>query len=132
MPKRALEILFENEGGVRLSGGVVVGARAVVQSALVNLLTEADDDMVYPDRGTTILEAALSGRASSDRGAQHEANFAASDLLFFSREHDRNDPLDQLDTVVLNANLVGGGILDLEASFVTQSGENLSYPLRSQ
>lgn len=122
---------FLPSGEVRILPQMVEGSRLTVQNALVNLLSEQDADALYADRGTGILMEALSGFASTVRAAQHAANFAASDLLFFSREHDRAATQDRLKSVELRARIVGGNVLELDTSFEIESGEVLSFPLET-
>ena len=128
---QTIELEFLPDGSSRITEGRVSGARAVVQNALVNLLSNTESDPTFPDRGTDILDAAVSGIASSPRGAQHEANFAANRVLFFSREEDQAAEDDQLESVEFQARLVGGGVLEMEASFRTTQGEVLSLPINT-
>jgi hypothetical protein len=129
---RTIELLFGIEGDVSLTGGELSGSRTVVQNALVNLLSDFETDLTFPDRGTEIMEAAVQSGVGGIRGAQHEANYAANRILFFSRTYDRAADENRLENVELNARVVGGGLLDLEAGFLTESGENLSYPIQTE
>jgi hypothetical protein len=129
---RTIELLFGIEGDVSLTGGELSGSRTVVQNALVNLLSDFETDLTFPDRGTEIMEAAVQSGVGGIRGAQHEANYAANRILFFSRTYDRADAENRLENVELKARVVGGGLLDLEAGFLTESGENLSYPIQTE
>lgn len=122
---------FLPNGEVRILGHPVESSRLSVQNALVNLLSERGRDPLYADRGTGILLEAVSGFVSTPRGAQHAANFAASDLLFFSREHDRAAPTARLRKITLLARIIGGNALELDTSFEIESGEVLSFPLET-
>lgn len=129
MSLNAPALKFLTSGEVRIESYGAAGTRLTLQNALVNLLTEAGEDLLYAERGTEILNTANSGFVSNVRNAQHAANFASNDLLFFSRAQDRAQGGDRLKTVVLNAHIIGGNVLELSSSFEMESGETLSFPI---
>lgn len=126
---KAIELKFLPDGSVVITESMVTGALSVVQNALVNLLSDSEQDLTFPDRGTDVLQAAVSGLSSSPRGAQHEANFAASSVLTFSQTHERATQENQLSGVELKARILGGGVLEMDASFRTVAGEEISFPV---
>jgi len=132
MTLHAPALAFLPDGGVRISGERVEGSRLTVQNALVNLLAEAGEDPLYDERGTDILEAASSGFITNVRNAQHAANFASGDLMFFSRAQDRATGGDRLKSVTLGSRIVGGNSLELDSSFEMESGETISFPISTK
>lgn len=128
---KSISLSFELDGSVRILDEAVEGARLVIQSALVNLLTPRNMDELYPDRGTGILDAALAGLISGFQSAQHEANFAASDVLYFSRAHETADTADKLEQVLFTPSQLTLGALDMQAAFRMIDGRNFSYRVQT-
>lgn len=127
---RAPELIFTPEGDVFLATGATVsGFNASTQHALVNLLSRRGQDPLFPDRGTTIVSRALAGVLIDNRAAEHEANFAAADTLFFGREHDVAASSDKLADLRLEIITLNTLQLDLAATFVSVDGRVLSFPL---
>lgn len=127
---RSLELIFAADGTVQLNlEGTVQGFAAVVQNALVNLLTDRDRDPWFPERGTYLLQRAVASGLGDRRSAAHQANFAASSTLFFSRETelaDRDDQIADLRLEPTNLNLL---VLELQASFTAVNASVLSFPV---
>jgi hypothetical protein len=73
---------------------------ATIQAALVNIGTNRGSDDAYPQRGTTLLRDAVSGRLVSEQAAQHAVNFAAVDTLFFVRAHEPVDGGEKISEIV--------------------------------
>jgi|JI8StandDraft_1071087.scaffolds.fasta_scaffold385024_2 hypothetical protein len=71
----------------------VTGFDATVQNALVNIGTRQGTDRTYPTKGTTILKSATEGKIVGLNVANHEAQIAALDTLFFSREYETSTDL---------------------------------------
>lgn len=84
MPLKSLKINFTKEGASLNFESVVRGFESTKQNAIVNLGTQKGSDKVYPEKGTGLMEAAFKGAISGNAmEAGHQANFAASDTLFF-------------------------------------------------
>jgi hypothetical protein len=125
-----IAIVFQKEGYIALAlGQRVQGFKAVIQNAMVNLLTDAGTDLIYADRGTTLFFRALNAGIFNYRSASHACNFAASDTLFFSREHEEADADDKLNTVGLEPALLNFNRLDATVGFVSIDGRSASFQL---
>lgn len=126
---RSLKVDFDENGHPILrSADQVGGFEATCQNAIINLLVEAGSDPVFSSRGTDLLLRGLSGRINNYRQAEHAANFAASDTLFFGREHDTGDASDKMRQIELTPVLTSAtDNLTLEAAFLSVGGVNLSY-----
>lgn len=57
---------------------------AAAQNCLVNTATIVGTDKIYDDRGTDLLKAGIIGRITDIDDSTHEANFAATETLFFN------------------------------------------------
>jgi len=75
----------------------LTGKQAVAQNMLVNFLTQQGSDAAFPQKGTDILQAGLHNLYVDVNQAQHYANFAAIDTLFFTAS---TDYVDQLSVAV--------------------------------
>jgi hypothetical protein len=127
---KSLEIIFEPGGEIRLElDRAVEGFSATAQNALVNLITDKGRDKIFPDRGTNLLQAALATGLSNRRAASHQANFAAADTLFFSRENELAPPEDKLARVSLVPSKLNLRVLELQATFVSVDNRVLSFPI---
>jgi len=109
----------------------VQGFHAVVQNALVNLLTDKDIDVIYPDRGTRLLETGLNSNIYNFQSASHACNFAAADTLFFSREYEQAESQDKLDQIQIIPSSLTLEKLDAEVGFSAIDGRQISFPIRS-
>jgi hypothetical protein len=127
---KALEIQFDADGAMRFPNRAIEGSRLVLQNVLVNLMQGKDGDPVFTDRGVEIVNLAAAGALRAGIRAQQEANFAANDLLFFSREWETAAAEDKPATVQLTAS-VEGDTLDLLVALRTVGGQNLSFPIRT-
>lgn len=122
----SLNIIFTDAGEILLGDERVEGAPAAIQNVLVNILTAAGSDPVFPERGTDFTRDMLSGAAVDIRSATHVGNFAASDSLFFSRSYDTASGNDALAEIVLTPD--PDSSIDFEASFRTADNRVFSYP----
>ena len=84
----SLALKFNADGRVQLLPELCTGNACLRQNAVVHLLTSEGSDPVFPDRGTTLLRDAVRGAVVNRQGAEHVANFAALDTLFFMRQHE--------------------------------------------
>ena len=109
----------------------VGGFHAVVQNALVNLLTDQGVDVIYPGRGTDLLRTGLNSNIYNFQSASHACNFAASDTLFFSREHEQAEAKDKLDQIRILPSALSAERLDAEVGFASIDGRQMSFPIRS-
>lgn len=126
----SLELTFAPGGGLLLNtSSRVEGMRAVVQNALVNLLTDLSSDPVFPRKGTELMRQAFSGQIFDSRSAEHSASFAASDTLFFGREHDVAEAKDKIKEIFLVPKFPEALKLNLEATFVSIDDRRLSFPI---
>jgi hypothetical protein len=124
----SIEINFQPGGRLALvTDGRVEGFKAVVQNALVNMLTENGTDMLFPTRGTNLFKKALAGGIFNYRSASHACNFAAVDTLFFSREFETADTADKLNRVDLEPSAFSLGSLDARAGFTSIDGRTMSF-----
>lgn len=124
----SIEIAFQPGGGLALNlSGTVEGFKAVVQNALVNLLTESGSDQLFTDRGTTLFYRALGGGIFNYRTATHACNFAAVDTLFFSREYETADTADKLNRLDLEPSGLSFARLDALAGFESVDGRTMSF-----
>lgn len=98
------------------------GFKGVAQRGMVNLATRKGDRL-YTERGTNLASDALSGKLIDLNSAQHSANFAAGDTLFFQRQQQVTDDPDGLRSVTLTPAEFTGSAVNLNAQFVSVSGE---------
>lgn len=66
----------------------VTGFDSTIQNALANIGTRRGTDRIFPEKGTDILLNAVQGKIVGLNVANHEAQLAAIDTLFFSREYE--------------------------------------------
>lgn len=94
---KGLEIHF-NEGGAFLDlQSSVQGEWAQVQNIMVNISTSGPAP-VFEERGTTLMYTMVTSGFVSNRRAQHLANFAALDSLFFCKTfNSESSVLTQID-----------------------------------
>ena len=121
----ALKFSTDGKTGAIITQTEVSGFAATVQDALVNVATRAGSDPVFPDKGTSVQLDAASGALISVSSAQHSANYAASDTVFFLREFpDTNDPTNAngLAAMKLVAPDFNGESLDLNAQLTSIGG----------
>lgn len=89
---KALRLDFTVPGKVELDlTADISGEQALAQNMIVNFLTAKGSDAAYPAKGTNILGAGLQNLFIDRNYAQHFANFAAVDTLFFTRSTDYVD-----------------------------------------
>jgi len=128
----ATEILFHPDGMVELlTGGTVSDFKATVQRTLVNFLLPQGEDALFPQRGTDLLARALGGSLLDIRAAEHAGNFAASDTLFFGRANDLTDSDMKMAAIQLSVATLSLNLLDLEASFLSVGGVNMSFKFKN-
>jgi hypothetical protein len=100
----------------------VEGFNATVQNALVNIGTRRGTDRIYPEKGTEILQNAVQGKIVGLNVANHEAQLAAIDTLFFSREHETTtDDNVKLGQVFMDTITYEGTKLKIESGFTNFS-----------
>jgi hypothetical protein len=130
MSASATEILFHTDGSIELlPDSLVVDFKSTVQRSLVNCLIAEGSDTVFPQRGIDLLTRAIGGSLLNQRAAQHAGNYAASDTLFFGREHDMIDAPFKLAVMELEVTTLSIDLLELYASFLSVGGENVSFPI---
>lgn len=99
---KGLKLDITTPGGCVVDpSGYVEGLGCTVQNAMVNLGTDRGTDRVLSDKGTDLLKTAVSSGLPSRNLAQHIANFASIDTLFFSRAADRVTDGDSLQGITL-------------------------------
>lgn len=92
---------------------------ATVQNALANIGTRQGTDRIYPDKGTSILKSAVEGKIAGLNVANHEAQLAAINTLFFSREYETSTNLSvKLGKVFLDTLSYDGAKLRINSAFI--------------
>lgn len=135
--RRDLLINFSVDGAT-ITQQECSGVRVGMQQCGINIGTDAGSDVLYPTAGTSILLDALSGKLFNETLAQHSANFAALDTLYFVRQYD-DDSLEESERIQ-NIDLFVTGLgyqrVDITATFVTTNestatttNETLNYVL---
>lgn len=101
------------------------GVRVGMQQCGINIGTDAGSDLLFPAAGTSMLLDALSGKLFNTTLAQHSANFAALDTLYFVRNHDDADwdEKDRIQNVDLSVTGLGYQRVDITAAFATTDGD---------
>lgn len=125
---KSLTLRFDAGGEMTLiTDQQVSGMEAVVQNAMVNLLTDAGTDSLFPARGTELFRTALSGGVFNFRSASHACNFAAVDTLFFSREYEVADAGDKLAEIVVEPSYLSVNRMEAQLSFESVDGRKMSF-----
>lgn len=135
--RRDLLINFSVDGAT-ITQQECSGVRVGIQQCGINIGTDAGSDVLYPTAGTSILLDALSGKLFNETLAQHSANFAALDTLYFVRQYD-DDSLGESERIQ-NIDLLVTGLgyqrVDITATFATTNestatttNETLNYIL---
>lgn len=117
--------LIFGETGPVFDTQAVEGFAATVQNALVNLGTRQGSDPVFPERGTGLQADAAGGRLVDLMSAQHSANYAASDTVFFTRDFQEKTDPDALAGVKLEPADFDGQHLFLDARFEAADGRTI-------
>lgn len=119
---KGLKLDFSDEGIRLVPFKVVSGKSSISQNALLNIAQTAGSDKAYPDKGTRMLMVAARNGLPTPNRAQHEANFAAVDTLFFSRASDPEDTPDSLAMCRLALSAFELQRITLDAQFVFIDG----------
>ena len=86
---KGLLVTLAGVGGSRIHlDSAVEGRDSHIQNALVTVGTFLGSDPIFPDRGTELLDAAVRGALIDQASRRHYCNFAALDVLFFTRAND--------------------------------------------
>lgn len=113
-----LKINFSKNNVYLDVGASNTGFNCTVQNALANIATRQGTDYIYTDKGTAILQSAVSGKIVGMNDANHEAQAAAIDTLFFSREFETaEDDTLKLGAVFIDPITYSGESLLLNTSF---------------
>lgn len=135
--RRDLLINFSVDGA-SITQQECAGVRVGMQQCGVNIGTDAGSDPLFPTAGTALLLDALSGKLFNETLAQHSANFAALDTLYFVRQHDDEslEESERIQSIDLLVTGLGYQRVDITATFGTTNGstststnENLNYVL---
>lgn len=95
---------------------------ATVQNALANIGTRQGTDRIYPAKGTDILKSAVEGKIAGLNVANHEAQLAAINTLFFSREYETSTNLSvRLGKVFMDTLSYDGAKLRINSAFTNFS-----------
>lgn len=95
---------------------------ATVQNALANIGTRQGTDRIYPSKGTNILKRAVEGKIVGLNVANHEAQLAAINTLFFSREYETSTNLSvKLGKVFMDTLSYDGAKLRINSAFTNFS-----------
>lgn len=125
MPK-SLKIIFSAEGSTLDLANTVEGFAATVQNGLVNIVTEKGSDPGDPARGTDMFRDALQGKVADLLAAQHIANLAALDTVFYLRGTD--DPAadyERVEKINMRPFSYTGERLELNAVFSGTAGSQM-------
>jgi len=119
---KGLKLIF-GPSGVEIDPlASVSGVEAKIQGALVNIGTSRGSDSVWPDRGTELLKNAVLNGVPGVVQAQHLANFAAVDTLFFQRQQEERTDLDSPEVLKLTPASLDAGRMDLDLYFKSLGG----------
>jgi hypothetical protein len=100
----------------------ITGFDATIQNALVNIGTRQSTDRIYPSKGTTILKNAVEGKIVGLNVSNHEAQLAAIETLFFSREYETSTDLSiKLGKVFMDTLSYDGNKLRINSAFTNFS-----------
>lgn len=83
--RKGLKIDFTENGPTLNAREAVSGYDSVLQNLAVNTATTNGTDLLYPQKGTTILSEVLRYGYVSESRVQHQANFAALNTKVFHR-----------------------------------------------
>lgn len=115
---KGLKIDLSSPEGPRLDPYTVVdGFDATVQNAMLLVGTSQGSNRIFPDQGTNLLKRSISGVMIDNKAAEHECNFAATDVLFFGRPFDSADESVRLQLVKLSPLSLAGQRLTVQAQF---------------
>lgn len=115
---RGIKINFSDGVAVIDPTAHVAGFDATVQNALVNIATRNGTDRIYADKGTSILARAVEGKIVGMNEANHQAQLAALDTLYFSRKHETSaDSKIKLGAVAMKPVTYDGDSLKLNVAF---------------
>ena len=81
---------FSEEGASIDFNDSVHGFYSAVQNSIVNIGTRQNTDQLYPEKGTTFFEKAVSGGVNTLLEASHSSNFAADETLNFYQKTDKS------------------------------------------
>jgi hypothetical protein len=119
---KGLKLTFGDVGiSLELSESVEA-VQCVVQNALVNIGTVKGTDNTFADKGTDLLINSVRNGIPSVNQAQHYANFAAIDTLFFSRETDLVTNDDSLQQVLMTPASLSRNNAQFDVQFETLDG----------
>jgi hypothetical protein len=120
---QGLKILFDTKDNISIDPNASLSDfDATIQNALVNIGTRNGTDRIYPDKGTTILTEATSGKIVGFNAANHVSQLAALDTLFFSREYETSETLTvRLGSVAMEPVTYDGSKLKLQVAFTDQA-----------
>lgn len=112
-----IKVIFDGPyGKTRLDlTNYVEGKDLTVQKVLINIPTFKGSDKLYPDKGTSLLQQFIGAVVVNKNAAQHIANFAALDTIYFINDTDGldvNDPmgLANLDLELLDYSAMTGEV----------------------
>lgn len=113
-----LKISFEKSNVALNVTEASTGFDCTIQNALANIGTRKGTDYMYSNKGTDILLRAVQGKIVGLNDANHEAQIAAIDTLFFSREYETStDGTIMLGSVAMQPLTYVGNALITTTSF---------------
>jgi len=104
-------------------GRRVSGYDMSIQNALVLLGTSKGSDKAFPTKGTGLFSAATRGLLIDGQAAIHQAQFAAIDVLFFSREFEPATALEKIQEIRLTPSTINNDSIYLQAQFTSTLGD---------
>lgn len=115
---RGLKIDFVKGAIVINPAAEVTGFDTTVQNALVNVATRQGTDVIYPAKGTVLLKNAVAGKIAGINDANHEAQLASLQTLYFSREYETSvKSTDKLEVMKMAPVSYDGQSLRLTVAF---------------
>lgn len=100
----------------------VEGYGSTLQNALVILGTDKGSDKAFPDKGTNLLKAATRGLMIDGQAALHQAQFAAIDVLFFSRSFEISETDEMIREIKLTPSTITTDKISLQVQFTSTLG----------
>ena len=119
---KGLKFTFGDSGGYLEPDQQVQDVQCVIQNAMINIGTIKGSDTVFPEKGTDLLLQAVRNGIPSVTQAQHYANYAAVDTLFFSRDTDIVTTDDSIQQILLTPSSLSRNNASFDAHFELLDG----------
>jgi len=114
---KGIAINFKSEGCEFDFTKAVEDKYALVQGAIVNIVTDAGSCPLQPDRGTSLFIEAASGAVVDLNSAAHVSAAAAIETLFTVRAYDAEGQADRIENIQLPPVSFDGSALVIDSLF---------------